>query len=119
MMKWFHLVRWCQKKKKGERLKKVVRTLIIATAKEKHDVDDDVTTLETTVHQRLKRNSNKGKSGLIFPMESIEPYIPSIIIKLANMHVPFSSSQGLALCNSIIEGTKFEDDVVAYEKKNC
>jgi len=52
-------------------------------------------------------------------MESIEPYIPSIIIKLANMHVPFSSSQGLALCNSIIEGTKFEDDVVAYEKKNC
>ena len=52
-------------------------------------------------------------------MKGIEPYIVSIIIQLANMRVPISSSQGLSLCNSIIEGTKFQSDVVAYKKLYC
>jgi hypothetical protein len=52
-------------------------------------------------------------------MEGIKPYFVSIIIQLANMCAPNSSSQGLALCNSIIEGTKFQTDVVAYKKLYC
>jgi hypothetical protein len=52
-------------------------------------------------------------------MEDIKPYIVSIIIQLANMCVPISSSQGLSLCNSIIEGTKFQSDVVAHKKLYC
>jgi hypothetical protein len=93
-MQWFCLVRWCQKKKKGEHLKKGLLALIIAEAKEKYNILDDVTILETTVQQQLKHKSNSGKSGLISPMEGIKPYIVSIIIQLVNMRVPISSSQG-------------------------
>ncbi len=106
-------------KKKGKRLKKGTLTSIINAAKHKHNVVSDVTILESTVPQRLKHNSNNGKSGLSSPIESIKPYIVSIIIQLANMRAPISSSQGLALCNSIIEGTKFQEDVVAYKKSYC
>jgi hypothetical protein len=47
----------------------------------------------------------------------IEPYVVSLIIQLANMHVPITSSQGLQLCNYIIKGTKFEHAVMEYKKK--
>jgi hypothetical protein len=72
VMQWFHLVRWCQKR---ERLKKGALTLIIAAAKDKHNVLDNMTILKTTVWQRLKLKSKNGKSGLSSPMESIKPYI--------------------------------------------
>jgi hypothetical protein len=52
-------------------------------------------------------------------MADIEPYAVSIIIQLANMRVPISSSQGLALCNSIIEGTRFQKQVVQFKELNC
>jgi hypothetical protein len=35
-------------------------------------------------------------------MADVEPYIASVIIQLANMGVPFSTAQGLQLCNSKI-----------------
>ncbi len=53
------------------------------------------------------------------PKEIIKPYIVSIIFQLANVNAPILSSQGLELCNSIIEGTKFQRDVVAYKKLYC
>jgi hypothetical protein len=52
-------------------------------------------------------------------MMEIEPYIVSIIIQLANMRVPITSSQGLGLCNSIIQGTKFQKVMEDYKKKFC
>ncbi len=107
------------KKKKGQHLKRGLFTQIIAAAKENHDVAEDVTILETTIRQQLKHKSNKGQPGLASPMKSIEPYIVSIIIQLANMRVPILSSQGLSLCNSIIEGTQFQNDAVAYKKLYC
>jgi hypothetical protein len=45
--------------------------------------------------------------------------IVSIIIQLADMHVPISASQGLQLCNSIINGTRFKDEVDKFKKQNC
>ncbi len=107
------------KKKKGQCLEKGLLTQIIAAAKEKHNVVEDVTILKTTIWQRLKHKSNKGQPGLVSPMKIIEPYIVSIIIQLANMHVPISSSQRLSNCNSIIKGTQFQNDAVAYKKLYC
>jgi hypothetical protein len=52
-------------------------------------------------------------------LAQIEPYVVSLIILLANMHVPITSSQGLQLCNSIIKGTNFEHAVMEYKKNNC
>ncbi len=101
------------------RLERGALTVIIHEAKQKYKVPDDVVILPATIRQRLKRGSNSGHSGQISPMADIEPYIVSIIIQLANMRVPISSAQGLALCNSIIEGTRFQKQVVDYKNKNC
>jgi len=113
------LSEFMSKKKKGQRLENGLLSKIIADSKSKYNLDEEVIILETTVWQRVKRKSNSGKLGRCSPMQDIEPYIVSIIIQLANMRVPISSSQGLSLCNSIIEGTKFQDAVVEYKKKYC
>jgi hypothetical protein len=60
-----------------------------------------------------------GHCGLTSPMIEIEPYIVSIIIQLANMRVPISSSEGIALCNSVIHGTKFQKILQKYKEKHC
>ena len=51
------------------------------------------------------------------PYDRNEQYLVSIIIQLANMWVPITSSQGLALCNSIIQGTKFQKVIKDYKMK--
>jgi hypothetical protein len=51
-------------------------------------------------------------------MMEIEPYLVELIIKLASMRMPITSSQGLELTNSSITGTSNEDNVIAW-KKNC
>ncbi len=92
-------------------------TKIIFEAKKEYNVPNDVLILETTVRQRLKRNSKCGHCGLTSPMIEIEPYIGSIIIQLANICVPISSCQGLSLYNSIVNGTKFQELLEVYKEK--
>jgi hypothetical protein len=52
-------------------------------------------------------------------MESIEPYIVSIIIQLSNMRNPITVSPGLQLCNSIIMGTMFKEVIDQFKKRTC
>jgi hypothetical protein len=56
--------------------------------------------------------------GTKSPMAEIEPYIVNMIIQLANMRVPITTSQGVQLCNSIIKGTKYERYVDGFKKKS-
>jgi hypothetical protein len=107
-------------KTKGKgRVAKGLLTTIINDAKAMHNLDDSVVISEDVVRQRVKRKSNNGKVGPKAPLLQIEPYIVSLIIQLANMRVPITASQGLQLCNSIIKGTKFGNQVVEYKKKMC
>jgi hypothetical protein len=48
-------------------------TKIIFEAKKEYNVQNDVVILETTVRQRLKRNSKCGHCGLTSLMIEIEP----------------------------------------------
>jgi hypothetical protein len=48
------------------------------------------------------------------PLLQIEPYVVSLIIQLANRWVPITTAQGLQLCNSVIQGTKFESEAATY-----
>ena len=50
-------------------------------------------------------------------MEVIEPYIVSIITQLSNMRIPISTLQGLQLCNSIVNGTRFKNELQQFKKK--
>jgi hypothetical protein len=105
-------------KTKGKgRVAKGLLTTIINDAKAMHNLDDSVVISEDVVRQRVKRKSNNGKVGPKAPLLQIEPYIVSLIIQLANMRVPITASQGLQLCNSIIKGTKFGNQVVEYTRK--
>jgi hypothetical protein len=52
-------------------------------------------------------------------MMEIEPYLVELIIKLASMRMPITSSQGLELANSLIAGTSNEDKVITWKKNNC
>jgi hypothetical protein len=70
------------------------------------------------VKQRLKRNSNTSLLGQKSPMQAIEPYLVAIIIKLANMRIPITTAQGLQLANSLINGTRFKEEVHQFEKLN-
>jgi len=105
-------------KTKGKgRVAKGLLTTIINDAKAMHNLDDSVVISEDVVRQRVKRKSNNGKVGPKAPLLQIEPYIVSLIIQLANMRVPITASQGSQLCNSIIKGTKFGNQVVEYTRK--
>jgi hypothetical protein len=61
------------------------------------------------VQQRVKRNSTDNHAGQTSPKIDIEPYHVELIIKLANMHTPITTSQGLELANSLISGTPTEE----------
>jgi hypothetical protein len=52
-------------------------------------------------------------------MVDIEPYLVEMIGMLEKMCAPISSRQGLSLGNSIISGTSFQKNVMAWEKKHC
>ena len=51
-------------------------------------------------------------------MEVIEPYIVSIIMQLSNMRISISTLQGLQLCNSIVNGTRFKNELQQFKKKH-
>jgi hypothetical protein len=106
-----------KKKQSGSSIEKGALTEIIMKVKQDYQLPDDIIILESIVRQRLKRNTKSGHCGLTSPMIEIEPYLVSIIIQLANMWVPITSSQGLALCNSIIQGTKFQKVIKDYKMK--
>jgi predicted ATP-dependent protease len=64
----------------------------------------------------LKRSTKSGIKETKSPMAEIEPYILNMIIQLANMRLPITTSQGLQLCNSIIKGTKYESYINDLKK---
>jgi len=101
-----------------ERLKKGILTQIISDCKAFHGLPESVSINEGSIRQRLKRCTKTGVKGTKSPMAEIEPYIVSAIIQLANMRVPITTSQGLQLCNSIIQGTKFQRVVAEFQKNN-
>jgi hypothetical protein len=95
------------------RMQKGALADIIYECRVRHNLGPDIEINEDTVRQRVKRNSITGILGPKSPLLLIEPYVVSLIIQLANMHVPITSSQGLQLCNSILKVT-----IMEYKKNN-
>jgi hypothetical protein len=106
-------------KREGRRLRKgaIKDTITQCAARHNLPPSDEIKT--ETVKQRLKRKTTKGNTGNSSPMETIEPYIVSIIIQLSNMCIPITVLQGLQLCNSIIMGTKFKEQVDVFKRRMC
>jgi len=52
--------------------------------------------------------------GACSPMLEAEPYLMELIIKLADMRTPITTSQGLQLANSLIKGTSVDGKRSTY-----
>ncbi len=50
-------------------------------------------------------------------MAPVEEYIISLITQMAKMHQPLNVSEGLNLANALIEGTEWEEKIVAFKLK--
>ena len=92
---------------------------IIKKSMLKHGVEEGVIIDKNTVRQWLKRGSKHGHVGQTTPMLAVEPYLVELFIQLANMRTPITSTQGLQLANSLISGTKIEEESVEWMSHNC
>jgi hypothetical protein len=52
-------------------------------------------------------------------MEAVEPYLVELIKKLADMRTPITTSQGLQLANSLIEGKEIQKKLEKWKSKYC
>jgi len=100
-------------------LAKGLPDVIITAAKDKYQIPEDLELNKDTISKRVKQGSKGGKRGLQSPMLEVEPYLVELIIKLADMRTPITTSQGLQLANSLIKGTSVEEKVNEWKKKYC
>jgi hypothetical protein len=104
-------------KRQNKRMKKGELSLIILDIMEKHDLRSTTYSInEKAIRQRFRQNTKSAKHGLKSPLLEIEPYVVTLILQLADMRVPLTTSQGLQLCNSIIKGTKYEKYVSDFKE---
>ncbi len=52
-------------------------------------------------------------------MAEVKPYLVDLIKKLAAMRTPITTSKGLELANSLIEGTSIQKEVLKWKPKNA
>jgi hypothetical protein len=52
-------------------------------------------------------------------MLEVEHYLVELITKLAEMRTPITTSQGLELANSLIEGKSIEKKLLEWKSRNC
>ena len=100
-------------KASNKRAKRGQLKKIIALAKVKYGLPDDVKISPFTVRARVKRSRTNPlvPQGTASPMIAIEPYIVDLIIQLSKMRSPVNVTTGLQLANSLIAGTSFEAEL--------
>ena len=94
---------------------------IIAEVAKKNNVNaNDVSLL--AIKRRVDRQSlechHLAGGGQVSPLAVIEPIVVGIILQMAQIRQCLNPSKGLALVNSIIEGTKVQDDLKKWKQKN-
>ena len=94
--------------------------LIIAAAKLKYTLADNVVFKPETMRSRHKRGSLNPEleQGTPSPMALIEPCFSAVILKLSQMQEPITPTTGLLLVNSMIEGTSVAKDLKCWKLKH-
>ena len=93
---------------------------IIAAAKSKYTLADNVVIKAETIRSRHKRGSLNPEleQGTPSPMAHIEPCFSAVILKLSQMRQPITPTTGLLLVNSLIEGTSVAKDLESWKLKH-
>jgi hypothetical protein len=93
---------------------------IIMKAKTKYNVHPANSICKSTIQSRYKRNNldPATSQGTPTPMAAIEPYLVEVILQVARMRRPINATAGLHLANSMIKGTKIEQQLTKWKLKH-
>ena len=74
---------------------------------------------QNTVRSRVKRGADLKKSylGVVSPLASVDPYLVSIFMHKSRIGQPMGMTEGLAVINSMIEGTTHRVKLVNLKKR--
>ena len=108
------------KKKKSEGpMKKGELASIIASVKRKRSLPDDVRILPDTIRRRVRRKSTfVTHRGPASPLAAIELTVVKIIIQMARIRQSLTQAKGLALVNSLINGTDLQKELIKWKSNN-
>jgi hypothetical protein len=95
-------------------------TIILDLAKAKYNVKS-ANISQAKVCTRARRNNLDPicRGGTPSPMLPVEPYIVELVCQLGSMRCPINVKTGLQLANSIIAGTPYETQKIAWKKRHC
>jgi len=104
----------------NKKIKQGALKMIIAEEKVKFGLKD-VQISEETIRTRVKRGQTHTISGrgLRSPLEEIENVFVEFFIQMSSFKRSLSVVEGIALVNSIISGTKYEQYVKDFQEKFC
>ena len=91
---------------------------IIKEVNMKNEVSDDIGISDTTIRQRVMRGSifSQGIGGHQSPLLPLELLFVATIIQMARIRQSLSPSQGLALVNSMLDGTLEQKSLLTFKK---
>ena len=105
--------------KKGIRVKPGTLNQIIQSVKAMRGVTATIS--PQAIRRRIHRKSlvtHHVAGGQVTPLLRIEPLIVEIILQMARIRQCLNPSKGLQLVNSLIKGTKIQDELVEWKKRN-
>ena len=107
------------KKQKKNRVERGTLVAIINDVKKARKVEDNIS--PEAIRKRVQRNSLENHhlaGGQVSPLQKIEPIIVSIIVQMARMRQSLTPSKGLLLINSLIKGSKIQDELIRWKNNN-
>ena len=117
--KYAKMSREVSKKCSKGRVSKGALQKLIDDEKKKRKINDEISPI--AIRKRVQRNSLETRhlaGGQVSPLLKIEPAIVSIIVQMARMRQCLNPSKGLLLVNSLIRGTKIQEELIEWKKTN-
>jgi len=94
---------------------------LICEKKKEFGLDDDCYISDNTIHFRVKNKifTVDCCRGHSLPLKDLEDTIINILIKMSQIRQLLTTSESLVFVNSLIQGSKFEHLVTAFQAKYC
>ena len=106
-------------KREKKRMRKGRLAEIISSIEQKRNLPVGSTIKESLVRKRITRGKSfiTTKKGLQSPLLAMENLLVRTIIQMARVRQCLTPSQGVALVNSMIEGTQIKTKLMNWKKK--
>jgi len=108
-------------KSEGCRVEKNCLSRLIQEKTEKYGLGDKVLINQETIKTRLRLRQFGvvKRPGLTTPLKKLEDLLVDILISASQFRKPLTVREGLELTNSLIKGSRFQQDVIDFQQKYC